>query len=89
MAGPELLLIDELSMGLAPVVTEELLRVLARVVELGTTVLMVEQSVAVALRVADDVYFMDKEGIRDLGPPAGLGDSDALARLMLRGGNQP
>jgi branched-chain amino acid transport system ATP-binding protein len=85
MAGPEILLVDELSMGLAPVVTEELLRVVRRIVDLGTTVLMVEQSVAIALRVADDVLFMDKQGIRDLGPPADLADGETLARLMLLG----
>ena len=84
MAGPDLLLIDELSMGLAPVITNELLRVIRRVVENGTTVLMVEQSVAAALQVADHVLFMDKAGIRDLGAPAGLAEG-VVARLMIRG----
>jgi ABC-type branched-subunit amino acid transport system ATPase component/MFS family permease len=85
MAGPELLLIDELSMGLAPVITSELLRVIRRVVENGTTVIMVEQSVTAALQVADDVLFMDKAGIRDLGPAAELADAGVIARLMIRG----
>jgi ABC-type branched-subunit amino acid transport system ATPase component/sugar phosphate permease len=85
MAGPDLLLIDELSMGLAPVITNELLRVIRRVVEHGTTVIMVEQSVTAALSVADNVLFMDKSGIRELGAPADLADTGLIARLMLRG----
>lgn len=85
MAGPDLLLIDELSIGLAPVITSELLRVIRRVVEHGTTVVMVEQSVTAALQVADSVLFMDKSGIRELGAPADLADTGLIARLMLRG----
>jgi ABC-type branched-subunit amino acid transport system ATPase component len=85
MAGPSLLLIDELSMGLAPVITNDLLRVIRRVVEHGTTVLMVEQSVDIALQVADNVLFMDKSGVRVLGAAADLADTGLIARLMLRG----
>ncbi len=85
IAGPDLLLIDELSMGLAPVVTRELLEAVRRVVDNGTTILMVEQSAAAALQVADDVLFMDKVRIRDLGPPAGLADAGVIARLMIHG----
>ena len=69
MSGPELLLIDELSMGLAPLVVEEIVPVLSDIVRLGTTVLVVEQSVQVALRIADNVLYMDRDGIRSLGPP--------------------
>ena len=45
MAGPRLLLVDELSIGLAPLVTRDLLAVVRRITELGTTVIIVEQSV--------------------------------------------
>jgi len=82
---PSLLLVDELSMGLAPVVTEELLALLERVVLLGTTILMVEQTVAVALRIADDVFFMEKGSVRALGPAAKLARTDELGRLMMGG----
>lgn len=85
MAGPDLLLVDELSMGLAPVITNELSRVIRRMVENGTTVLMVEQSVTLALQVADDILFMDRSGIRELGAAADLADTGLIARLMLRG----
>lgn len=88
MAGPDLLLIDELSMGLAPAITNDLLRVIRRIVENGTTVIIVEQSVTAALRVADNVWFMDKAGIRELGPPADLADAGVIGRLMIRGADE-
>ena len=82
VAGPELLLIDELSLGLAPAVTAELLKVVKDISGLGTTILLVEQSIGVALSVADTVYFMDRGQLRALGPAAAL-DADELARRLL------
>ena len=84
VAGPELLLIDELSLGLAPTVTAELLKVVERIVALGTTILLVEQSIGVALSVADSVFFMDRGRVSELGPAAAL-DADELARRLLEG----
>ncbi len=55
MANPRLLLLDEVSLGLAPVVVQQLYAALPRVVEAGTTVLLVEQDVSHALSVADRV----------------------------------
>jgi ABC-type branched-subunit amino acid transport system ATPase component len=83
MAGPELLLVDELSLGLAPTVTEELLEAIGRIVELGTTVLVVEQSLRIALRIADEVYFMERGEVRPLGPVDQLGGIDDLVGLMI------
>jgi branched-chain amino acid transport system ATP-binding protein len=83
MAGPELLLVDELSLGLAPMVTEELLRAIARIVELGTTVLIVEQSLRVALRMAEEVFFMERGEVQSLGRADQLGSVDDLVRLMM------
>jgi branched-chain amino acid transport system ATP-binding protein len=56
VSNPELLLMDELSLGLAPVVVRRIYEVLPRILESGTTVLIVEQDVAQALRVADRVH---------------------------------
>ena len=57
---PELLLVDELSLGLAPVVVEDLLRRLVEIRrELGITILIVEQSATVALEIADYGYVME------------------------------
>ena len=82
VAGPDLLLIDELSLGLAPTVTVELLEVVERISALGTTILLVEQSIGVALSVADSVFFMDRGRVSDLGPASAL-DADALALRLL------
>lgn len=84
MAGPDLLLIDELSLGLAPTVTGELLDVLDQVLEYGTTILLVEQSIGVALAVADSVFFMDRGTVEPLGPAADL-DAESLTRQLLEG----
>jgi branched-chain amino acid transport system ATP-binding protein len=59
MARPRLLCIDELSLGLAPAVTAELLEVLVRIRGEGTAVLLVEQDVENALEVADRAYVME------------------------------
>ncbi len=83
MAGPRLMLVDELSLGLAPVVIEQLLPVVRGIRELGTTVLMVEQSVSVALEVADTVMFMEKGEVFSLGDAAALGNGDELVRMMM------
>ena len=82
VAGPELLLIDELSLGLAPTVTAELLKVVEDIAGLGTTILLVEQSIGVALSVADTVFFMDRGQLSALGPAAAL-DADELAHRLL------
>ena len=84
VAGPDLLLIDELSLGLAPTVTVELLKVVERIAGLGTTILLVEQSIGVALSVADTVFFMDRGRVSELGPAAAL-NADALALQLLEG----
>jgi branched-chain amino acid transport system ATP-binding protein len=56
MNNPELLLLDEISLGLAPVIIGELYAVLRTIAEAGTTVLIVEQDITRSLRVADRVY---------------------------------
>ena len=70
LARPRLLLIDELSLGLAPVVVEQLLPMVAAIREQGTTVILVEQSVNLALTIAETAYFMEKGEIRFHGPTA-------------------
>src|SRR5207248_4126773 len=59
MSKPKLLLIDEPSLGLAPVVVDDLLEVLRRVHEQGTTILMVEQDIQTALEEADRGYVLE------------------------------
>ncbi|MCE9622627.1 MAG: MFS transporter [Actinomycetia bacterium] len=84
VAGPDLLLIDELSLGLAPTITSQLLDVLDQVLECGTTILLVEQSIGVALAVADTVFFMDRGVVEPLGAADNL-DAGALTRRLIEG----
>jgi ABC-type branched-subunit amino acid transport system ATPase component/MFS family permease len=83
---PRLLLIDELSLGLAPKVVGELLTMVRRINQAGTAVVIVEQSVNVALSVVEHAYFMEKGEIRFDGSSAGLlAHPDLLRSVFLEG----
>jgi ABC-type branched-subunit amino acid transport system ATPase component/predicted MFS family arabinose efflux permease len=69
---PRLLMIDELSLGLAPAVVEQLLTILRAIHAAGTTIILVEQSVNLALTVADRAVFMEKGAVQFVGPTAEL-----------------
>jgi len=69
---PRLLMIDELSLGLAPAVVEQLLQILRAIHAGGTTIILVEQSVNLALTVADRAVFMEKGEVQFVGPTAEL-----------------
>ena len=86
MHDPEVLLIDELSLGLAPLVVEELLVVVERLRTEGQTMVIVEQSLNVALAFADRAIFMEKGRIRFEGPAQELAERDDLARAVFLGG---
>lgn len=85
LSGPRLLMIDELSLGLAPVVVERLAELVREVAAGGTTIILVEQSVNVALTLADTAYFMEKGEIRFSGPTAELLDRPDLLRSVFLG----
>jgi branched-chain amino acid transport system ATP-binding protein len=72
IARPRVLLIDELSLGLAPVIVAQLLPIVRRLAEAGVAVVLVEQSVNVALTVAERAYFMERGRIRFSGPTSEL-----------------
>jgi branched-chain amino acid transport system permease protein len=83
---PKLLLVDELSLGLAPVIVEQLLRVVAKLRMQGVTIVIVEQSVHTALRLADNAYFLEKGEVRFHGPTAALLERpDVLHSVFLEG----
>ncbi len=82
MAEPRMLLIDELSLGLAPAIVEGLLERLRAVRDAGTSVVVVEQSVNVALAVSDHAYFMEKGEVRYSGPAAALLEQPDLVRAV-------
>jgi branched-chain amino acid transport system ATP-binding protein len=86
IAKPKLLMIDELSLGLAPVVVEQLLEFVQEFRAAGTTVILVEQSVNVALTVAQTAFFMEKGEVRFHGPTQELLDRpDILRSVFLEG----
>jgi branched-chain amino acid transport system ATP-binding protein len=83
---PRLLLVDELSLGLAPKVVEELLEILRRFNADGLSVLLVDQHVDMALEVASRAYFLERGEIRFSGPSSKLrGRDDLLRSVFLRG----
>ena len=82
---PEILLIDELSLGLAPTVVQDLLLVIERLQEQGQTIIIVEQSLNVALSVADRAIFLEKGQVRFEGPAQELLERDDLARAVFLG----
>jgi branched-chain amino acid transport system ATP-binding protein len=89
LTKPQLLVIDELSLGLAPVVVDQLLDVVRALRDEGTTILLVEQSVNVALSVADRAYFLEKGEVRYDGPTAELLDRpDVLRSVFLEGASK-
>ncbi len=83
--GPDVLLIDELSLGLAPVVVQRMLELIDRLKEQGQTMLVVEQSLNVALAIADRAIFLEKGEVRFEGATADLLARDDLARAVFFG----
>jgi ABC-type branched-subunit amino acid transport system ATPase component/predicted MFS family arabinose efflux permease len=79
---PRLLLIDELSLGLAPVIVGQLLDMVRRINAEGTAVVLVEQSVNIALNLVEHAYFMEKGEIRFDGRAADLLARDDLLRAV-------
>jgi branched-chain amino acid transport system ATP-binding protein len=89
LSRPQLIMIDELSLGLAPVIVEQILPIVEAMRDQGTTVILVEQSVNVALTVAETAYFMEKGEIRFHGPTNELLQRpDVLRSVFLEGAAQ-
>jgi ABC-type branched-subunit amino acid transport system ATPase component len=86
MLDPELLCIDELSLGLAPVVVQDLLKIVEKLKEQGVTMVIVEQSVNVALSIADRAVFMERGQVKFEGPAQELLERDDLLRAVFLSG---
>jgi ABC-type branched-subunit amino acid transport system ATPase component len=82
---PEILLIDELSLGLAPVVVQRLLTTIEDLKARGQTMLIVEQSLNVALSIADRAIFLEKGEVRFEGVARDLLERDDLVRAVFFG----
>jgi ABC-type branched-subunit amino acid transport system ATPase component/ABC-type branched-subunit amino acid transport system permease subunit len=85
LARPKLLLIDELSLGLAPVVVEQLLEIVKSIRDGGTSVVLVEQSLNTATSLADRAVFLEKGMVRFVGPTVDLLDRGDVARAVFFG----
>ena len=82
---PEILLIDELSLGLAPTAVAELMGHIERLQSTGQTIVIVEQSLNIALELADRAVFIEKGHIRFEGPASQLAERDDLVRAVFLG----
>jgi len=85
MARPKLLLLDEPSMGLAPVLVDLIFDTIARIREQGTTVLLVEQNALAALRVADRAYVLESGTLKLAGPATELAKDPEIVKAYLGG----
>ena len=83
---PKLLLIDELSLGLAPKIVEELLEIITRMNAEGVAVILVDQHVDLALSIANRAYFLERGEIRFSGPAKKLRGRDDLLRSVFLAG---
>jgi len=83
MSGPKLLLLDEPSAGLAPVVVQSIFELVKKIRAEGYTVLIVEQNIQQVLKVVDRAYLLETGRIRMSGPAAELLDSEEIRRAYL------
>ena len=85
MARPKILLLDEPSMGLAPILVKEIFHIIREINEQGTTILLVEQNARMALSVADRAYVMETGNIVLSGTGEELAQSPEIQKAYLGG----
>ncbi|HSG75279.1 MAG TPA: ABC transporter ATP-binding protein [Burkholderiales bacterium] len=83
MSRPKLLLMDEPSLGLAPLVVEEIFRIVAELHRDGTTIFLVEQNAHMALKVAQHFYLMEQGRVTFSGDPGSLAEDEVIQRAYL------
>ncbi len=83
MAKPRLLLLDEPSLGLAPLVVKDVMETIARIARAGTTVLLVEQNAHLALQIAQRAYVLETGRVALSGAASGLLANEAMRRAYL------
>jgi branched-chain amino acid transport system ATP-binding protein len=85
MSKPEILLLDEPSMGLAPLLVKEIFSIIKEINKAGTTVLLVEQNASMALSIADRAYVIETGSIGVSGTGEELSKSDEIIKAYLGG----
>ena len=85
MAGPKLLLLDEPSIGLSPVLVQEIAKIVVEIHERGVPVVLVEQNAELALKIADYAYVMETGRVALEGPAAELHEHEHVKRAYLGG----
>jgi branched-chain amino acid transport system ATP-binding protein len=85
MGNPTLLLLDEPSMGLAPILVDLIFDTIEKIRDQGTTILLVEQNALAALRIADYAYVMESGHLKLEGDAKQLSRDDAIVRAYLGG----
>lgn len=83
MSRPKLLMLDEPSMGLAPILVEQIFDIIKRLHEAGTTILLVEQNAQMALSIADRAYVLETGKISLSGPASELLHNDSVRKAYL------
>jgi len=83
MSRPKLLLMDEPSLGLAPLIVEEIFRIIAELHEDGTTIFLVEQNAHMALTVANHFYLIEQGKVTFSGDPGSLAEDEVIRRAYL------
>lgn len=83
MTGADTFLLDEPSAGLAPKLVDDAFGLIERLVETGAQVVLIEQNVRAALRLADYVYILAEGEVQFHGPPSELSEEEALMELYL------
>lgn len=85
MSHPKLMMLDEPSMGLAPILVDQIFEIISQLHKAGTTILLVEQNARKALQVADRAYVLETGQITLSGTGAELASSDDVRKAYLGG----
>jgi branched-chain amino acid transport system ATP-binding protein len=83
LARPRVLLLDEPSMGLSPILVQQVFEIIVSIHRAGTTILLVEQNARLALSVADDAYVLEGGEVVLHGPPRALADDERVRAAYL------
>lgn len=83
MSKPRLLLMDEPSVGLAPLIVQEIFRIISELKQDGVSIFLVEQNVHMSLQIADHFYLMDRGRIVFDGPPAAFAEDEIISHAYL------